>query len=152
VAVGYYSGKKHEESIFDDTLSEGTLSELSISSEKPYQGTKHLLLSGTGQRQRASISGIQLDISDFAPESSYLEMQYDQGTDATKPVLYISGIGSTILDVDDRPGYEKIIVPFHQFRYVTNRLDRVILRGEWKKGTKVYLDSITVCNSGSEKP
>ena len=147
----YYSGKAKEAIIFDESVRHGRLSGISVSEENPFAGRKHLVLKGSGQLKRVAINGIALDISDFDPRTSYLEICYDQGSGKARPKLFMPGIGSVFMDVDDKSGYEKIIIPFNRFRYVHNMLDRLILRGSWEKNSKVYIDSIRLICSDREQ-
>ena len=152
IGVQYYSGKAKEAIIFDESVRHGRLSGISVSEKNPFAGRKYLVLKGSGQLKRVAINGIELDISDFDPRTSYLEICYDQGSDKARPKLFMPGIGSVFMDVDDKSGYEKIIIPFNRFRYVHNMLDRLIIRGSWEKNSKVYLDSIRlICSDREQK-
>ena len=150
VGLQYYSGKAKKAIIFDESLRCGILSGMSYSEENPYVGKKHLIIRGNGQHKRVTIKGLALDISDFDPQTSHLEIQYDQGSDKTKPKLFISGIGSLSMDVDGKSGYEKIVIPLRRYTYVNNILERLIIRGNWAKTSKIYLDSIKLVSAGIE--
>ena len=105
---------------------------------------------GNGREKRVMIYGMNLDISDYDPETTYLEICYDQGLEKTKPRFVMPGIGQKTVAVDNIPGYEKIIIPFDAFTYVINVLDYLILKGEWGENAKICLKSIKlICDDRS---
>ncbi|MCK5543092.1 MAG: hypothetical protein KAI40_10405 [Desulfobacterales bacterium] len=144
VGLQYYSGKPNHAIIFNDSLTRGTLSGLLESDEKPFKGEGHLVIKGNGKMKRAVIGDINLDISYYDPQLSQLEFYYDQGENSIKPKLFIPGIGSLSMDVDDKHGYEKISIPLSRFKYVQDQIKRLILKGNWEKNSNVYLDEIEV--------
>ena len=147
IGLQYYPKEPKEVIIFDRTLKRGSLSGINISDKVYLFGKELLVIYGNGQRQRVAINDIELDISDFDSKSSYLKILYDQGADKTIPRLFIPGIGDLYLHIDDKQGYEKIIVPFDRFKYVTNTLNRLIIRGKWDQKTKIFIKSIKlICN------
>lgn len=144
VGLQYYSGKPNHAIIFDDALIKGTLFGILESDENPFKGEGHLLIKGNGKMKRTVIGDIDLDISDYDPQLSLLEFYFDQGENNIRPKLFIPGIGSLSMKVDNKHGYEKISIPLSRFKYVQDRIKRIILKGNWKKNSNVYLDEIQV--------
>jgi len=150
IGLQYYQGKRKKAIIFDQTINRGSLSGIHLSAKDSSSEEKLLIINGNGQGQRAAINDIALDISDFDPQKSFLEIEYDQGMDKTTPRVFIPGIGDLYLHVDNRNGFEKISIPLNKFTYVHNILNRFIIRGTWLKGTNVYIKSIKLISNGAE--
>jgi hypothetical protein len=150
IGLQFYSGKAHQEYIFDGSRVKGNLNGISYTDAHHFSGKNRLVIRGTGQPQRVSINGIGIDISDYDPETTYLEIIYDQGTDKSETVLSLIGIGNVSLRADDTAGDEKLIVPLRNFVYVHNMLDKLVLKGTWSKKTLIYIDSIKVVCSGKK--
>jgi len=148
LGLQYYSGEPHRAIIFDGVLLHGKISKGLYLEEDPGLRKKCLVIRATGNHGRVAINGIGLDVSDFDPETTYLELQYDQGRDTTKPKLFISGIGSLRLNVDQKTGWERIVIPFNKFTYVYNTLNQLIIRGNWQKGSKPSISSIRLISGG----
>ena len=133
---------KEEMVIYEEGLITGGFTGVFYSETHPHMGRKHLSFKGSGHLKRIEINGIGLNISDLDPKRTHLEFYYDQGSDTARPRLYLPGIGSSQIEADNKPGYERIIIPFKRFTYVHGTLDRIIIKGIWRKDTNIFLDSI----------
>jgi hypothetical protein len=147
VGLQYYPGKSKEVIIFDDVLKNGKLNHIGVARNSTADGKPHLLIKGTGADVRAVLHGLNLDISKFPPENTYLEMEYDQGQDNNPPRILIRGMGTFEPAIDEKPGFQAINLPFDRFMYLQNVLNQVIIKGNWNKGTEVRIRSMRLISS-----
>jgi len=150
IGLKYYSGKKREAVLLDGNRMKGRLFGCSYSDGGPSGGRNRLVAMGIGGKKLFGITEIGLDISDFNPDTTHLEIYYDQGLDTSLPRIFISDVGSFIIRVDAKTGYDKIIIPFNGFKYVSNVMDRFVFRGNWGENTKVHISSIKLICSGKK--
>jgi hypothetical protein len=151
IALQYYSDDLKASTVFDEKLQHGSLSNMDVQYAEANESFNALVINGTGKLQRAAINDIKLDIRDFDPRNTYLEIFYDQGTDKSIPRLFMPGIGNTYLKPDSEHGLELIKIPFSQYVYVSNTMNRIVFRGEWKRESKVYIRSIKLKSKLSNK-
>jgi hypothetical protein len=147
VGIQYYSDPPREILIFDKTLKSGSLSNLFLSKANPINGKPCLTIIGDGLRKRVAIRDINCNISEFDPLKTFLEIKFDQGYNKTSPTIILPGLGVIILDADAKPGFETLRVPLSCFKYVTNKLNKIIIKGNWKQDTKIYIKSIRLVSS-----
>jgi len=151
IGLQYYTGSAHQDIIFEKNLRCGSLDGFHSSYDNPPAGTQKLVIEGTGKPQRLAINWVNLDLSDFDPENTYLEIEYGQSGDGGEAELFLAGVGSYIWLPDNQSGTKRLKVPFKNFVYVRNILDHLVIRGIWPEKVKVYIDSIRLVCRGKKE-
>jgi hypothetical protein len=142
IGVRYNEPGIREKLIFKGRNISGTIRGITRSERQLGERSEELVIKGDGSWRRIVIDELAIDISEFDPDRSIVEMSYDQGKSTIRPRLVIPGIFSEEFSPDDRPGYQQIRFQLRNYEYLLNSLNRIIIKGKWEEDATISIQSV----------